>query len=363
MEFHKDLISYLISDGYIVSILNGSISRIELSKSYSIDEVSSIELFNDIPSLKIKNIYTLYKNTFKLIKINKYQFILCFMINTSIFFSPLSFYFKNINFISTIEGLGSLFNKNNNYLINKVKFMIIHLLLNILFTGFSKFVFVNNDDQSYLNKKIFTIRKKEQLLLDNGNGIRLFKNNLKFKNNNDKYVRFIMVSRLMKEKGLNEFIEASYEVGKLYSKARFSHIGGEPIPPKKMDKVLKDKIEKAKHINFIGSSTDVAKALQEHDIFVLPSYAEGFSASIMEALATGLYVITSNAPGCRQSIKEEFEGELVEVGDVRSLVKSMINCCEKIDNIKRNSTKIRNNALHRFDSKINQKLIKEFIFL
>lgn len=361
LEFHKDLISDLISDNFKVTIINSSLNRDDLEESFSLDEINSIELITGTPSLKIKNIFSLFKTIFTQLNLTQYKYAICFMINTSILFGIFSIYFKKTEFVATIEGLGSSFKKVDNYILNKIKLLSIKLLLNIVFFNFKKFIFVNEDNQSFLNQIVSVIRNKKQLLLKNGNGIRLFKNKLKQENFKDKNINFIMVSRLMKEKGLYEFIDASYKVKNKYPTTHFTHIGGEPIYPKKMDVKLRSKINNANHIEFLGSKRNVAEILLTKDIFVLPSISEGFSASIMEAMATGLFIITSNAPGCKQSITEEYEGILFNTGDQNDLFDKMCICCENIENIRQNSLKIRNSALRRFDSKLNQRKIKDFI--
>lgn len=361
LEFHKDLISYLIDAGFLITIFNGSLKRSELSNSFSLYEISQIKLIEETPRLEIKNLYTSYRIIFKELNTNNYKFTICFMINTSILFSFLSYYFNKTKFISTIEGLGSTFNKKNNKFFTKVKIVFINIFMNIIFLRFNKFIFVNNDDSEYLNKNIITIRKKKQLLLQNGNGIRLFKNNLKLQNIGEKKIKFIMVSRLIEEKGIYEFINASLEVKKLFPEAVFSHIGDEPIPPKKMDTLLLNKIKRSEHIDFLGARNDVGDILMHQDIFVLPSFSEGFPASIMEALATGLFVITTKVAGCKNAISKEYEGVLVNKMDYRDLAEKMLYCCSNIDTIRKNSLKIRKEALLRFDSKINQKLIYDFI--
>ena len=361
LEFHKELVSGLLLANCKISIFNPSLTHEDLKNSFNKIELDNINIIKNIPEFKINNIFKIFFVLFCHLLKTKYNYVICFMISSVFLTGLLSIFFHRSKFIATIEGKGSIFHLSKNIVKKYLKTIAIQIYFNIIYAGFYKIVFLNIDDQKYFNSRFFIFRKKKQLLLKNGNGIRLAKHKLKKNNKNDRIIKFIMVSRLIEEKGINEFINASLDIAKKFPNAKFTHIGGEPLPPRYISSSLKNSVCNAKHIKFLGQKNNVNDFIENHDIFVLPSYSEGFSAAIMEALTSGLYVLTTDAAGCRQSIQENYEGKIVAVKNISELKEAMIECCNNIENIRNNSALIRMNAIKRFDSFKNQRKIKNFI--
>ena len=361
LEFHKELVSGLLLANCKISIFNPTLTYEDLKNSFNKIELNNIYIVKNIPEFKINNIFKIFFVLFFHLLKTKYNFIICFMISSVFFTGILSILFQKIKFIATVEGKGSIFDLSKNMGKKYLKLIAIKLYFNIIYAGFEKIIFINTDDQKYFNSRFFVFKRKKQLLLKNGNGIRLVKHKLREKNKKNGVIKFIMVSRLLEEKGINEFIDASFDISKQFPNTIFTHIGGEPILPRRINPSLKIKINHAKHVNFLGQKKNVNYFLENHDIFVLPSYSEGFSAAIMEALTSGLYVLTTDAPGCRQSIQEKYEGKIIAVKNRNELKDAMIECCNNIDNIRNNAAIIRVNALKRFDSIKQQNKIKNFI--
>lgn len=154
----------------------------------------------------------------------------------------------------------------------------------------------------------FTIRKKE-------------------KTTDDKVV-FLMIARLLYDKGYAEYVEAAQEVKKRFPNAEFQLLGDLDVsyPNHVPEERLKQDVD-AGFIRYLGYCPDVVGKIHDSDCVVLPSfYNEGLSRVLMEAIAMGKVVITTDIPGCRETVDEGKNGFLVPVKDVKSLA----NVCFKV---------------------------------
>ena len=101
-------------------------------------------------------------------------------------------------------------------------------------------------------------------------------------------------------------------------------------------------------VNYLGSTSDVRPYLKNCTVFVLPSYREGLPRSVVEAMATGRAIITTDVPGCRDTVVDGVNGILIKPKDVNSLKKAMRWCIENADYLERMGTSSRKLA-KKFD--------------
>lgn len=118
---------------------------------------------------------------------------------------------------------------------------------------------------------------------------------------------FIFIGRLLKNKGIREFIAAAQSVKKRYPFVRFIVVGdidaGNPLSLSTDLSQLKERF--AAEIEFVGPVKNVTPYLKQASVLVLPSYREGFSRVVQEAMAMGRPVIVSDVPGCRDAINQD----------------------------------------------------------
>lgn len=133
---------------------------------------------------------------------------------------------------------------------------------------------------------------------------------------------FLMIARLLRNKGVAEYGEAASRVKAKHPQARFLLVGPFDEAP---DTVSRAELDRwvAGGLEYLGPSSDVRTVLEQARIFVLPSYREGTPRSVLEAMATGRAVITSDAPGCRETVQDGESGFLVPLQDVDALTKAM----------------------------------------
>jgi glycosyltransferase involved in cell wall biosynthesis len=137
-------------------------------------------------------------------------------------------------------------------------------------------------------------------------------------------IDFLLIGRLIKEKGILEFAEAAKILKDQGLDCRFSILGfTDEMNP---SAISRDKIDGWKQsgiINYLGSSDDVRPYIMNADCIVLPSYREGMPLSLLEASAMAKPLIATNTPGCRDIIKKGINGFLCEPGNAVSLAEAM----------------------------------------
>lgn len=159
---------------------------------------------------------------------------------------------------------------------------------------------------------------------------------------------FLMISRYLWTKGLKEYCEAALMVRSRCPDARFTVVGYPGTGP---DAVPPEQIAawRAVGIEFPGKADDVRPALSDASIYVLPSYREGTPRSVLEAMAMGRPVITTDAPGCRETVEDGINGLLVPVGDCPELAEAMLRLAKDPDLRERFGAESRRIAEHRYE--------------
>lgn len=170
-------------------------------------------------------------------------------------------------------------------------------------------------------------------------------------------VRFLLIARLIPEKGILEYIEAARKI-----KGNFENVSVQLLGPfdDRPGAIRKSDVQKwvaEGIIEYLGRTDDVRPFLNDCSVYVLPSYHEGMPRSVLEALATGRPVITTNSPGCKETVCEGKNGFLVPVRDSEALYRAMKYFVENPQDIPRMGNESRLLAEERFDvKKVNQKI-------
>ncbi|MFN0192911.1 MAG: glycosyltransferase family 4 protein [Aestuariivirga sp.] len=134
-------------------------------------------------------------------------------------------------------------------------------------------------------------------------------------------IKFLLIARLLRDKGIFEYAEAARQLRAKHPKVRFQLLG--PLEPHSSSVSHADLAAMAA-IEYLGETNDVRPFLAACSVFVLPSYyREGIPRSILEALATGRAVITTDAPGCRETVIEGKNGFLIPARDSGALAAAM----------------------------------------
>ncbi|BCP53917.1 glycosyl transferase [Kaistia sp. 32K] len=135
---------------------------------------------------------------------------------------------------------------------------------------------------------------------------------------------FLMVARILREKGPVDFVEAARRLRRRYPQVRFQILGPQDPSPLAISRDEIDRWAADGTIEYLGETADVRPYLTSSTVFVLPSYyREGLPRSILEALATGRAVITTDLPGCRDAVDPGENGFLVPPRDPEALAAAM----------------------------------------
>lgn len=259
---------------------------------------------------------------------------------------------ENIN--SIITGLGSSFACKGwrQILINKLVCYLYRLALSK-----NKHVFFQNPDDLDLFIESDLANRRQAILL-NGSGVDL--DYFAPINTQNEKVEFLLVARLVKEKGIVEFVEAARIMKAKYPDVCCSLLGPFDSNPFKLTKDIIDSWENNGLIRYWGATGDVRPYIANSTVFVLPSYyREGTPRSILEAMSMGRPIITTDAPGCRETVIEGENGFLVPIKDPVALARAMERFILQPELIERMGKRSREIAEEKYDvHKVNAVILR-----
>jgi glycosyltransferase involved in cell wall biosynthesis len=240
------------------------------------------------------------------------------------------------NIYCTITGLGYTFSGKG--ILNKLAIFLYRFSLRFA----DKVIFQNSDDRKVFIDLGIINEEKSVLIKSSGvNTEKFSRQNInreikeKFKeelNLSGKEITITLIARILKHKGVEEFIEAAKKIKNEYNDLNFLLIG--PIDKENPSGISKEKIKKWEDqgiIKYLGRRNDIKELLFLSDIFVLPSYREGVSRALLEAGAMELPLVTTNVPGCREVVDDGVNGFLVKPQDSQDLAEKIIILIKKED--------------------------------
>ena len=254
------------------------------------------------------------------------------------------------NIVAVVNGGGNLLMTGG--LRGNLLRMMIFPLLRIAFKLADSVVFQNKDDYEEF-KKLHVFPKKKKAEFTNGSGISLIK--YKSLPMPEESV-FTLVGRMTAAKGVDEFVKAAGIVHEKFPSAVFQLVGQKDVD----DDVDWTAINaSAEYIKYLGESKDVVKVLTNSRFFVLPSYREGTPRSTLEALASGRPIITTDVPGCRETVIDGLNGFLVGLKDAEQLAEKMLYMLENPEKAVEMGKQSRILAEKKFNVEdVNEELIK-----
>lgn len=251
---------------------------------------------------------------------------------------------------SLIAGVGSVFLSHGlkNRIIEKILIWEYRIALK-----YSKVCFFQNYDDSaiFIKKKIINRNKIEYI---NGSGVnieRFHPMELPEK------PTILNISRLIKDKGIYEYLEACKILKHRNGNIRCLLVGPFDTNPTALsEKDLQSYIDEG-IVEYFGEQKDVLPYLEKCSLFVLPSYHEGTPKTVLEAMACGRTVITTDAPGCRETVEDGVNGYLVKVKDIEGLVEKILSIVDNRELLSAMGREGRKIAEEKYDvKKINNKI-------
>jgi glycosyltransferase involved in cell wall biosynthesis len=318
VNFRKDLIIDLITSGYSVHCMVPASSEKEkraiLELGASFDEFylerNSANPFHDIHTLV--SLMSLIK------KINP-SCILAFTAKPIVWGLTAAKLLGIEKRFALFTGLGYFFCMNDKSMRDKCIGNILALLYKITLPSATKVIFQNSDDCAEI-KKLCQL-PGDKVALIKGTGVNF--NEWQFSPAPTSPLVFTLAARLLREKGILEFVQAASRLKANYPKVEFWLLGDFDTNPGSLVKEDLQKFIDAGIIQWFGF-VDCKSYFGKTSIFVLPSYyREGIPRSIQEAMAIGRPIITTDVPGCRETVIGGYNGFLVPPRDVSALTKAM----------------------------------------
>ena len=220
-----------------------------------------------------------------------------------------------------ITGFGPFFLPND---FKTRLFRVIHKVayLFLIFKKNFKFIFQNQDDMNIFISE--NISNKSNSLVISGNGIDT-KEFPFIERSDKKELTFLFAARLVESKGINEFIEAGKILMTKYPETKFVIAGKLDLEnPESISEKTYESLKDSR-IEFLGELPyeEINNLYKKATIFVLPSYREGLPKSALEAASTGMPLILTNVPGCRECVVDNVNGYLIREKDSNDLISKM----------------------------------------
>lgn len=263
----------------------------------------------------IKDLKTL-KDLYKFLKKEKPQKIFTYQAKTVVYGSIAARLNGIKEVYPLIAGLGSIFRGHG--VKNKLIKTIMKIEYWIAAKCSRKVFFQNHDDKNeFLHNGIILDSKA---VIINGSGVNLSK----FKPvPHPEKPAFLFIGRLIKDKGIVEYLEACNKIKVKYPDVRCMLVGPYDSNPSALTKEELEPYIKKGVIEYFGEQKDVSTYIAQCSTFILPSYHEGTPKTVLEAMAMGRAIITSDAPGCRETVTDGVNGYLVKIKDIKGLTNKM----------------------------------------
>ena len=268
-----------------------------------------------------KTLSTLYF----LIKRIKPSHVMCYTIKPVIYGTLAAWAARIPNRYALITGLGYAFQQVEETGSRSKLQKMIHELYKQALSKASKVFFQNPDDLN-LFKQLKLISSSILTAVVNGSGVDVSEYAIvpfPMKADNTPILKFLLIARLLGDKGVREYAKAAKLIKAKYPQAQFDLVGWVDDNPDSIEQKELDEWVEEGTINFWGKLADVKPAIAASSVYVLPSYREGTPRTVLEAMAMGRPIITTDAPGCRETVTNEVNGFLVPVKSVEGLAEAM----------------------------------------
>lgn len=226
----------------------------------------------------------------------------------------------------------------------------------------NRVVFFQNPDDASLFQESGMLPATTRKVILNGSGVDLER--FPHVPPRDAAPVFLLIARLIREKGIEEYVQAAALVLARYPHVKFQLVGPCEKHPSALEKEKVFAWQQAGTIQYLGELADVRPALIASSVYVLPSYyGEGTPRTILEAMATGRAIITTDSPGCRETVIPGENGFLVPTRDVDALAETMVRFVEQPILVSTMGKRSREIAENKYDARLVNRQILEALEL
>lgn len=224
-------------------------------------------------------------------------------------------------------------------------------------------VFFQNPDDLELFEEMRLLEANKPAVVVNGSGVNVQDFEvMPLPINEQGKVRasFLLIARLLGDKGIREYMAAARSIKAQYPEAEFHLVGWIDDNPSAISQQELETWVSEGLVHYWGKLSDVRPAIVASSVYVLPSYREGTPRTVLEAMAMGRAIITTDAPGCRETVSHGVNGYLVGVKSVDDLVQCMQYFIEDPKLIEYMGQRSREIALNKYDvHQVNKHMMAE----
>ena len=328
-----------------------------LDLGYCIHEVP-MQRTGTNPASDLKTLLSMYA----LINKIKPDYVLSYTIKPVIYGTLAAWLAKVPHRYALITGLGYAFQNVETNSKRSIFQKLVHGLYQQALSRSHKAFFQNPDDLK-LFQDLKLLGSDTPAVVVNGSGVNVTDFNvlpLPLDAGQKPKISFLLIARLLVDKGVREYAEAAKIIQQQYPHVEFNLVGWIDENPSAITQQELDQWVANKTVKYWGKLTDVRPAIAESSVYVLPSYREGTPRTVLEAMAMGRAIITTDAPGCRETVVDGDNGFLVEVKSVESLVEAMQKFIHQPELIEKMGNRSREIALHKYDvHQVNKHMMHE----
>lgn len=255
---------------------------------------------------------------------------------------------------SMITGLGYAFG-DSSFKQRLIGFPV-QMLYRTALTRNNAVFFQNPDDQELFVRKRL-VPNPDKAVLINGSGV-----DLTYYQDappvTDK-ISFLLIARLIRDKGIYEYVQAARQLKQRYPNVVFRLLGPFDSNPTAIHQQTIEEWQDEGAIEYLGRTRDVRPYIADCSVYVLPSYREGTPRTVLEAMAMGRPIVTTDTPGCRETVVDGKNGYLVPVKDVEELVRALERFILRPELIPRMGQESRRIAVEKYDvRKVNETILR-----
>lgn len=356
-DFRADLIRSLLKQGHQIYAFTSQYNAEDINKIGQLGAIPVTYTLNRGGLNPLADIVATYQ-LFKKIKHINPDVVFSYFSKPVIFGTLAAKLAKVPCVIGMLEGLGYTFTEQPEGLSHKTKFIryIQVFLYKIALPMLDQLIFLNPDDPKDL-LETYSIKVKKVVILG-GIGLNLQEYPYQPVDDISLPIKFLFIGRLLKEKGIHEFVQAAKLVKKQYPKTQFTILGQidtfniGALQQSELDDLIASNV-----VHYLGWVNNVKDWITNSHVFVLPSYREGVPRSTQEAMAIGRAIITTDVPGCRETVIQNRNGFIIPRWDSKALAENMIYFIENPKQIRFMGDESHKIALDKFDvEQVNQRL-------
>jgi glycosyltransferase involved in cell wall biosynthesis len=352
LNFRGPLLRELVSGGHEVFACGPEVTP-ELRNDLSELGVSLHEVPCDRAGLSIRRDMQLLKSLATLFKSLRPDIVLNYTIKPVIYGSLAARLAGVPNVYSMITGVGYAFNEGvkGRWIVRTAASALLRLSL-----PSNSAVFFQNPDDRALFRRLGLLGDPDRSVVINGSGVDI--EAFRPVPLPDK-LSFLLIGRLLADKGVREYVEAARVIRARHPEIRFSLVGPFDPNPSGLRKEEVEEWVREGTVDYLGELQDVRPAIAATSVYVLPSYGEGTPRTVLEAMAMGRPAVTSDAPGCRETVIDGFNGYLVPVRDPKALAAALERFVQKPDLVAQMGRESRRIVIDKYDvHKVNRVILE-----